>query len=295
MAPFSGSICSRDQNPLPQFSSTQPNWGDRSLIWNNKQPACRSKGRGVPISGANFRSPPTARFSASRILRSADSHLLNAGTGMRIDKLFHVLVLGGATLTGCDDGAGSLDESTSGGTKSDGAATGGAKSGYVTDGTVTGGTASRGSETGGEAAGGSTASGFALGGSVSGGDSPTGAVHTGIAAGNAVGGVAAGGTTGGPGQAAPGGATATTGGTALSGGSEITGGLGNAGRPTEALGGFGGELPAEVGGAAGEHHAGGPPDLVCPGDCGCPCCWVDPGCMNDEPCCGAWGGDCQQQ
>jgi hypothetical protein len=66
-----------------------------------------------------------------------------------------------------------------------------------------------------------------------------------------------------------------------SGGSAGSASGGNAGSAS------GGVAGGDVGGAAGSAGA-----AQCPPDaCGCACCWVTD-CLDTEPCCAGWCGDC---
>ncbi|WP_434048571.1 MULTISPECIES: hypothetical protein [Sorangium] len=100
------------------------------------------------------------------------------------------------------------------------------------------------------------------------------------------------GGSGGSGGAGAAGTTGSTSGNATgSGGGGGGGGTASSGGGAEGGNGGGGGATAGSGGATAGSGGGGEDSLDCSSTplasdaCGCPCCWMGDGCLNNEPCC----------
>jgi hypothetical protein len=208
------------------------------------------------------------------------------GATMRIERLFNVLVLGGAALAlGCaeDD----VSEEEAGASRTMGGA------GGTEPAAGAGGTAGTGIP---------SSDGTVNGGAAGGGAPPNGGAGSGSTSANLGGTPAAGGSAGGD---AGGGEMGSSAGSRSEAGSGETGGVSSAGSPggTAGSASSGGGAGGSAGNAGGPAGSAGSGDLICQLDdngrgdprdpCGCPCCWAGD-CLNtEEDCCGGFcrGGD----
>jgi hypothetical protein len=211
--------------------------------------------------------------------------LVYSKVAMRVERLFKVLVLGGAALGGaCGNGTGGgggSNERGTGGTGNPGGTGGTGNSGGASSAghSGTASTIAMGGRDGAGPTGGGSGTASASGGAAA-GEGGSGATESGGRASSSMGGGSGAASTATSGRAGEGGADHSSAGTGAAGsdsmGKPLAGAPGTAGAPAE--------LECRIN-ALGYGHSADP--------CGCPCCWARD-CLNtDERCCAGFcrGGD----